>query len=126
LGDDLQQFASARGADPWWNWTGGVTRRSTEGKAFGRAFTDAGRHADEIHFNLNGINDLAEAYRLGRGGYRYEPTGLIGEFRIMNATNTELTTVIRDPALLRKTTFWRNGQKVDTSTVLREIGISAP
>jgi hypothetical protein len=44
----------------------------------------------------------------------------------MNATNTELTTVIRDPALLRKTTFWRNGQKVDTSTVLREIGISAP
>ncbi len=121
VGETLLEFAENRGI-PWGNWRGTLTRRSTSGRNFGRALTDVLRNAEQIAFNLDGMPDLRESFRRGQRGFRYVFDHEVGDFVPRNATNTELATVIQDPSLLGKTTFYRDGRPVLTQTILEEIG----
>ena len=116
---DVAARAEARRGVPWQLWTETLTRRSVHGRSFGRALTDALGNAERISFNLTGIDDLAAAFKAGKGGFRYFRRG--DEIIPLNATNTELATVVRDPNLLSKTLFSRDGSRVKTEDVLREI-----
>ncbi len=117
LGEGLEAFAPGRGV-PWENWSGTLTRRSTSGRNFGRAFTDAMRNAESIQFNLTGMSDLSASFARGRAGFKYAFRD--GEWIPTNATNTEFATVLRNPSLRNKTTFWRGGRRVRTTEVLNE------
>jgi hypothetical protein len=92
--------------------------RSTSGRNFGRAFTDAMRNAESIQFNLTGMSDLPASFARGRAGFKYVFRD--GEWIPTNATNTEFATVLRNPSLRNKTTFWRGGRRVRTTEVLKE------
>ncbi|MCA9527071.1 MAG: hypothetical protein KC549_12335, partial [Myxococcales bacterium] len=92
-------------------WGKSVTRRSTRGRAFGRAQTDVLRKADRIAFNLQGIGDWKAAFEAGKAGFVY-PRNAVDEALVYNMANTELATVLRDPVLLAKTTFYNGRSKV--------------
>ena len=80
--------------------------------------------ADAIAFNLQGISELKAAFEAGQAGFQYAINARGGQ-SLKNVTNTELTTVLRDPALLAKTTFYDTRSKViPTKDVLVRVGLS--
>ena len=123
LCDHLESF-SHDWALPWWRWPGTLTRRSVRGWAFVTALPDALAKADAIAFNLQGISELKAAFEAGQAGFQYAINARGGQ-SLKNVTNTELTTVLRDPALLAKTTFYDTRSKViPTKDVLVRVGLS--
>jgi hypothetical protein len=109
-GGGVKKLADDTGASYYKNWLeDGITRRNPEGRHFGRAFHDAVKRADEIHFTLDGIPDPNAAVRAGRRGF-IRPTST----RAGNMTNAELHYIRHNPHLLRKTTFYRNGKVVSS------------
>jgi hypothetical protein len=67
--------------------------------------------SNNIKFNLDGINDVYEAARLGRMGIDCRSD--INDIPTSNVTNWELSRTLNDQSLLEKTTFYRNGQQVE-------------
>ncbi|HSC76231.1 MAG TPA: hypothetical protein VLB90_08350 [Pseudomonadales bacterium] len=67
--------------------------------------------SNNIRFNLDGINDVSEAVRLGGKGtnYKYD----LNDLPTSNVTNWELNRIFNDQKLMDKTMFYRNGQKVE-------------
>jgi RHS repeat-associated protein len=103
LDPHFKYLAEKTGAVGWRQWNKlGLTRRPVESPArFGRAFHDASKRAERIHFALDGIGDVQRAVKLGARGF------VRGNF-----TNAELASIARNPALLKKTIFYRNGKPV--------------
>lgn len=66
------------------------------------------------------MDDLRESYVRGKAGFIYTRIEF-DYWRIENATTTEFTTVLRNDALLWKTTFYRNGQIVPVEQVQKEV-----
>jgi RHS repeat-associated protein len=124
LGDDLYDFSPNKGV-PYPNWRGTLTRRKVENtRHFGRALTDVLKHAERFHFNLKGIKNLKEAFNEGKAGFWYRWDAMDRRWVPQNATNTEFTTVLRNPDFLKKTTFWMgNGQTIRTQDVLHGAGL---
>ena len=82
------------------------------GGPFREAFLSAAHGASAMRFNLSGMN-LAGAARVGAEGF--EVPGLV--------TSAELMTIVRNPALLSKTTFYRDGRVLIAAEVLSELGL---
>jgi hypothetical protein len=91
------------GAAPYREWAvRGITRRTVErGSAFGRAFHQAVERAHAIHFNVAGIEDVHEAFRLGAAG-----------FGGRNYTNAEIRYVVQHEGLLNKTIWWHGDVRI--------------
>ncbi len=106
LGKDIpwggyKHLAEQTGASRWQNWAkDGVTRRTVSDR-FGRAYHQAAQRASKIHFSLDGIDDVAAALKSGKRG-----------FVPGNMTNAELEYIFRNPEILKKTIFYRNGKIV--------------
>jgi hypothetical protein len=95
-------LAEQTGASWWKNWAAdGITRRTVQSH-FGRAFHQAVKRADRIHFSLEGIPDVDAAVRAGRAGF-VAKTG--------NITNAELRYIMTTLEALAKTTFYRLGKE---------------
>ena len=100
-GGGYKQLAEQVGASQWRNWAkDGITRRNVANR-FGRAYHQAAQRASKIHFALDGIDDVAAAIEAGKKGF------IPG-----NMTNAELEYIFRNPEILKKTIFYRNGQIV--------------
>lgn len=94
-------LADATGASWYKKWAAdGITRRTVDNR-FGRAFHQAVGRADEIHFSLDGIDDVGAAVAAGRRG-----------FVRGNITNAELRYIANNPGALSKTIFYRGGTPV--------------
>ena len=102
LGESLPAFEARTGAKGWTWWDGAGSFESN----FGRAT----RRADSIHFNLTGLSleEVATTANWSRTG------GAL--------TNAEFRSVISNPALLGKTTFYLNGSTVPTNQVVQQYG----
>lgn len=100
LGEHLEAFEVARGARGWLWWDGAGSFETNFGRAASRA--------DGIDFNLTGL-DLK---RVAAGADWSRTGGLV--------TNAEFRSVISNPALLAKTTFYRGGIVIKTEQVLAE------
>ncbi len=87
----------------WKEWAPYALTRRRVDKHFGRAFHQAVRRAERIHFTLDGIPQamIPEALRRGRAGFFFP-----------NYTNAELHYIVTHPEFLSKTTFYRNSQAV--------------
>jgi len=87
------------------NWASdGITRRTVTNN-FGRAFNQAASRADQIYFALDGlIDDIPGALDKGRRFGFDVPR--------RNVTNAELYTIVNNPSLLQKTTFFVNNRRV--------------
>jgi hypothetical protein len=97
LSPGYKSLAAVVGAARWEEWNElGVTRRGLQ-RRFGRAFHQAVKKANRIHFALDGIDNVSAAVRSGRGG-----------FRDANMTNAELHCIMSNEAAYHKTTFYRN------------------
>jgi hypothetical protein len=106
-GGGVKALAEQTRSSYYKNWLDdGITRRDWR-THFGRAFHQAAKRADEIHFTLDGIPDPNAAVRAGRRGF-IKPTAT----REGNMTNAELHYIRHKPHLLRKTTFYRDGKVV--------------
>jgi RHS repeat-associated protein len=102
-GRGMKALAQKTGASWWRNWEkDGITRRTVD-RHFGRAFNQAVKRADEIHFSLDGIPNPKAAAQAGAAGFTRD-----------NMTNAELNIVSKNPDLLAKTTFYRDGDPVDS------------
>ncbi|MGH1348969.1 MAG: polymorphic toxin-type HINT domain-containing protein [Nannocystales bacterium] len=100
-GAGMKALAQQTGASWWRFWeSAGVTRRVVQ-RNFGRAFHQAVKRADRIHFSLDGIANPAAAARAGASG-----------FTIGNMTNAELRYIASNPDILAKTVFYRGGKIV--------------
>jgi hypothetical protein len=67
----------------------------------------------QIHFNLDGIRDaVASADFAAQGLARQQAAGLPVNWAAVGLTNAELHAIRSDPALLQRTTFYRNGNPV--------------
>lgn len=100
-GGGVKALAQQTGSSWYRYWkSAGITRRTVD-RHFGRAFHQAVKRADRIHFTLDGIPDAALAVRRGASG-----------FTLGNFTNAELHYIASDFARLAKTTFYRLGQVV--------------
>jgi len=100
-GGGVKALAEQTGAPYYKYWKdAGITRRVWE-RHFGRAFHQAVKRADTIHFTLDGIPDVNAAVHAGRRGFIKD-----------NFTNAELHYIRNNPHLLQKTIFYRNGQVV--------------
>ncbi len=112
----LQKFAHKVKGSWWERWhdDGIISRNSWDN--FEDVFHEAATNARQIHFNTDGISDLATAY--SKGGVR-------GAFRqIDNVTNAVFRTIIDNPAYLSKTIFYdANGQTMSTASILQAIGL---
>ena len=96
----LRRFADAVGARPWTEWAEAGLTHGNPGH-FGAQFRAAAARARTIHFNLDGIDDVAGAVQRGSRGFGRE-----------NMTNAELHHLSQSPALLERTVFYRGGQVV--------------
>jgi hypothetical protein len=93
-------FAERTRSVHWMGWGRyGITRRRVD-KHFGRAFHQAARRAERLHFALDGIPDtrISLAVQRGRAGFFFP-----------NYTNAELHYIATNPGILAKTTFYRGG-----------------
>lgn len=101
LGKDIpgagyKELAAQHGGIRWQFWKDkNITLRQTR-KRFGRAYHDAAKKADEIHFSLDGIDDAAKAAELGKRGYW-----------VGNMTNAELNFIKSNADILSKTKFFK-------------------
>jgi hypothetical protein len=92
----LNNFAEQVGGLHYWQWEeAGLGRWQGPFEPF---FQQATQRARSIKFNLTGL-DVERALRVGPEGFT--KTGQV--------TGAELTTILKNPALLRKTIFYRNG-----------------
>ena len=97
-----KELAQQTSSSTWRDWVkDGIVNQPTS-KRFGRLFLKAGRRANRIHFTLDGIEDVDEAFRLGARG-----------FIDNNFTNAELYHVLTNPKLRTKVIFYRNGVKIN-------------
>ena len=80
----------------------GVTRRDVRTN-FARVFHQAADRTPAIHFSLDGIDDVAEAARLGKRGTSFQQFGRT----ISNVTNWELNEILSSSKLREKTRFYR-------------------
>jgi RHS repeat-associated protein len=106
LGKDphFKNLAQQTNSSDWRNWAkDGITRRRVD-KNFGRAFNQASKKANHIHFSLDGFDDdIAGAVKKGKAGF---------VVKTHNMTNAELHTIASNPDLLKKTTFYKNGKPI--------------
>ena len=103
-------LAGQQQAVHWKEWAKyGITRRRVDTR-FGRAFHQAARRAERIHFALDGMPEasISEAVRRGRAGFFFP-----------NYTNAELHYVATHPDILVKTTFYRQGTVVPAPELFR-------
>jgi hypothetical protein len=97
-GGGVKALADQTGSSWWRNWArDGITRRTVDAH-FGRAFHQAAKRADTIHFTLDGISDVGLAVQRGAAG-----------FRLGNFTHAELHYIATNPDMLAKTIFYRRG-----------------
>ncbi|MBI1923156.1 hypothetical protein HYR99_02785 [Candidatus Poribacteria bacterium] len=103
LGRDayFKSLARQTGAAHWRQWAArGITRRTVQ-RRFGRAFHQAMKRADKIHFALDEIADPIDAVKKGAAG-----------FKPGNFTNAELHYIASHLEFLNKTIFYRGGKVV--------------
>jgi len=104
-GGGVKGLAGQTGSSWWRNWAAdGITRRTVD-SSFGRAFHQAVKRADKIHFSLDGIPEAAIAAAVRSGAAGFKPG---------NFTFAELHYLATNPDLLAKTFFYRGGKKVDS------------
>jgi RHS repeat-associated protein len=106
-GGGLKELAEKTGASWWRNWArDGITRRSVSNH-FGRAFHQAVKKANKVHFSLdgfpivNGVPNVKGAIELGKRGF------IDG-----NMTNAELEYISKTPEVLQKTIFYLKGKAI--------------
>jgi len=103
LGRDpyFKSLARQTGATHFRQWAAtGITRR-TVARRFGRAFHQAAKRAEKIHFALDAIAHPIDAVKQGAAG-----------FKPGNFTNAELHYIATHPEFLNKTIFYRGGKMV--------------
>ena len=123
LDPNYRSLADTTGAARYREWADvGLTRRTVsripnangDDIRFGRAFHQAAHRAEKIHFEVAGIDDIADAITKGKAGY---------SVRMSNVTNAELYHIVTNSDLLAKTRFYRDGV-VDDSVLdlIKELG----
>ncbi|MBM3225987.1 MAG: hypothetical protein FJZ47_19625 [Candidatus Tectomicrobia bacterium] len=103
LGKDphFKSLAKYTGAAHYRQWKkADITHRTVE-RHFGRAFHQAVERAERIYFALDDIPNVVEAVRRGKAGFQFG-----------TMTQAELHHSATQPALLRKTVFFRGGKEV--------------
>jgi hypothetical protein len=107
---NLRDFAGGVKGVPWWNWQKArftaVNPEATH--LFDQAFKEAAGNARHIHFNLKGF-DIAEAMQ-GPNTWTH-----------MNMTNMEFKTILENPELLQKTTFYGADGKIYRGAEIRAL-----
>jgi RHS repeat-associated protein len=100
----LQQFSRERGATYWEDWG------PLPGDSMKQMVLDRARHAERIHFNLDGFRNkgssLRDTVRRGREGARRDGDG-------PGRTERELYWILKDTKLRDNTTFYRGGRPVE-------------
>jgi RHS repeat-associated protein len=93
--DGLSDFSDHVGAEDYRSFEGVDDPSKMTNKEMGRKIEKAMRDAEKIHFNLEGINAM-DVLR--------DPNP---KAHTPGSTNWELSKIINDPNLKRKTTFWK-------------------
>ena len=112
----LARFANKVGGSTWNNWAADGLLANNGWSYFGDAFHEAAGKAKAIHFNLDGIDSLSDAYRAG---------GVSNAFSLRNnVTNSEFRALLDNKSLLNKAVFYDpGGIIVPTSEVLKRAGL---
>ncbi len=89
-----KKLSESTGAARYREWSDvGLTRRTVD-RHFGRAFHQAVKNADAVHFDTQGMNDLFQAIQKGAAGFNSKSR---------NMTNAELHHIVNNPDILNKT-----------------------
>jgi hypothetical protein len=106
----LSRFAEKVDALTYLRWQD-VGLGKWNNRTFEEYFLESAKNAESIHFNLSGM-DMSRAAKATSEGFK--KTGEV--------TGAELMAIIADPKLLKKTTFYRDGEVVASKRVMKELG----
>lgn len=101
-----KNLANSTGSADWRAWQSKGIIHQPVSPRFGRQLTQALSRAKTIHFDVAGIDNLAEAFKSGTKGIVYKPDGM------KNVTNYELFRVVSNSNFLAKTKWYRNGAPI--------------
>jgi RHS repeat-associated protein len=96
LGDDLFNFAGSNGFKTYKNFSTGIQMEKISAAIH--------NPANRLHFNLNGFSRVRY--------YGFNPSTPLNKINYGNITNWELNTILNNPGVLQRTTFYRGGVQV--------------